>query len=183
MTNSLTRQVDLTVPLGKGGTFTLDMTAIQTAESRISEVAFVTPHKAPELLAVFNEVFLELTRYITKVEYEKGIAERTANKIKAVILLDRVPAILKERGLSTSADLRNAVLDLDDDYNMALDKCDQLEAMSRLLKGKLDAIEMAYNSVKKIVGENAYNMNNRNLKHGDETGFGQDINAYRKGES
>lgn len=162
-------------PRGSGeGGLVLEMVNVYAAEKRIAEIAFVTPHKAPELLAVFNGVFLELTRCVTQLDYERNQAERVANKVRAIILLDKVPGILKERGLTTakspmgSEDIRTAILDLDDDYNVALERVDQIAAISKILQGKLKAIEMAYTSVKKIIGENAYSAGNPNLKHGND---------------
>lgn len=182
MSDMLETRREIVVPRGNGtGGIVLDMTNVYIAEGRIQEVAFVTPHKAPELLSTFNVTFLELTRHITKLDYERNVAKRVANKMRAIILLDRVPAILKERGLATakspagSEDLRQAILDIDEPYQTACDRVDQITAIMKLLQGKLTSIEMAYTSVKKIIGENAYNMNNPNLKHGsseDESGFG-----------
>lgn len=163
---------ELACPRGTKGLppLVFDMSSIYDVEARISEVAFVTPHKAPELLARFNEAFLELTRLITATEYEQIQAKKNANRIRSIILLDKAPQILKEKGLATakspagSEDLRNAVLDSDDEYQSALDRADQITAVIKLLQGKLKAFEMAYSSVKKIIGENAYNMSNPRLK-------------------
>lgn len=173
-------QKAIVCPRGKGETqaLALDMTNCYKAEGRIQEVAFVTPHKAPELLAVFNETFLELTRYLSQLDYELNVAERAANKVRAIILLDKVPEILKERGLATaksplgSEDIRTAILDTDQEYQEALERCDKIRAISKLLQGKLKAIEMAYTSVKKIIGENVYNAKNPNLTH-KENDFGE----------
>lgn len=148
----------------------LDMGKVYAIEQRIAEVAFVTPHKAPELLARFNEAFLDLTRHIPVVKYEQLQAKREANKRRSIVLLDLVPDLLQAKGLATakspagSEDLRKAILDADDEYQDLLRRGEQLDAIVELLEGKLKAIEMAYTSVKKIIGENAYNMNNPNLK-------------------
>lgn len=154
----------------KKGYVALNMTNIYRAEERIQEIAFVTQHKAPELLAMFNMVFLELTRHITRVKYEKVEAEKAAERVRAVILLDKVPGILEAKGLTSarspagSEDLRNAILSVDPEYSAAVDKCDQVNAVLGLLEGKLKGIEWAYSSVKKILGENAYNHSNPTLK-------------------
>lgn len=151
-----------------------EMGEVYKAEGRINEVAFVTSEKAPELLATFNQAFLILTRQITAVDLERQKAVREANKRRSVVILDLAPSILKEKHLvkdsnpAGSADLREAVLDADAEYLGLLDKADQIAAVQELLKGKLKAIEMAYTSVKKILGESAFNYNTHNTSAPNE---------------
>lgn len=161
----------ITIPRGVTGLAPLeiDLTNVYRAEGRIPEVAFVTPQKAPELLAVFIDAYASLAKHIVAVDFERSQAERAANKLRAIILLDKVPTILKDKGLTSarspsgSEDLRKAILDSDEEYTSALDKIDQLNALVELIKGKSRSVEMAYTSVKKIIGENAYNFRNTNL--------------------
>lgn len=141
---------------------TLDLSKPATAMARIREVAIVTPHKAPELLATFNEAYLSLHEAIVRLEAEKLIADREANKIRSVVMLERAPKMLAEKGLTTksapggSEDFRRAVLDADEEYQDALDIVQQLTCVVELLKGQQKAIEMAYTSVKKILGERTF---------------------------
>lgn len=144
----------------------IEIAEIRAIEDRVKEVAFVTPTKAPELLARFNEGYLFLHRQISVLEYEHVQAEREANKVRAVVLLDRVPGVLKEKGLTSSVDLRNAVLDQDEEYQDACDRANQIRCVVELLKGKMKGLEMAYSSVKKIMNDSAFNMLNRPMSTG-----------------
>lgn len=151
-----------------------EMAEVLQVEARINEVAYVTPEKAPELLSTFNRTFLDLTRKISLVELERQKAVREANKRKSVVILDEAPRILREKNLTKdsnpagSADLREAVLNNDDPYLNLLERVDQISAIHELLRGKLKAIEMAYTSVKKILGESAFNYNTHNTSAPDE---------------
>jgi hypothetical protein len=162
-----------------------DISVILTAEARIPEIASVTPTKAPELLSVFNVAYLEAARLATFLEAEVLQSKRNADKIRSVVILDRAPAILEAKGLTSSKnragseDLRKSVLDGDTEYQDALEKTGQIECIHELIKTKTKGLEMAYSSVKKVLGENAYNFRNPNLNGGGEespaskTGFGR----------
>jgi hypothetical protein len=131
---------------------------IRSAESRIKEIADVTPHKAPELMACFNQAYSELTRIISGVEYEYELSLKHAREVKAVIILDKVPEILRQKGLNSSKnpggseDMRSAILDLDPDYKSAQERILAIKAYLTLLEGKKKSIDMAYTAVKKILG-------------------------------
>jgi hypothetical protein len=145
-------------------------------ETRIAEIATCTPGKAPELLASFNRAALELDRLSNLLELEHQTALREAEKVRAEVLLDRVPRILASKGLTTpknpmgSEDLRNAVLAQDPDLDQALERAAQLKAMSRLIRGKYDAFERAFRSVRTLVGEQNFNYSNRSLSGDTGTG-------------
>lgn len=167
---------------------TLDLRVVNIAEARIPEVAIVTPEKAPELLAAFNVAYLEASRMAIQLEEELLRAKQTVERVKALIILDRAPKILTERGLSTgknpagSADLRQAVIDSDPEYQQAVDIVNAIDCYMALMKNKAKGIEMAYTSVKRILGENAFNyagkLANLNLSAGelaDDVEAGQTI--------
>lgn len=163
------------IPRAKeAGNITIDVKRIKRLESRIGEVAQVTPFKAPELLATFNKAWLDLNEFVIFLEAEQVFAKQNFNKIKGTLLLDRVPKILQDKGLVTakspsgSADLRQAVLETDEEYLAAQDKVYKLDAAISYLKSKRDGFEMAYNSVKKILGETPYGTNSQNALHGNE---------------
>lgn len=144
----------------------VDLTKASEAKRRIPEVAFVTPGKAPELLAVFNDAYADISRQIPVVEYHIQRAQATANRIRSVVLLDKAPKILQEKNLTTSRspggseDLRTAVLDADEEYLAACDNVYQLKCILDTLKFLLKDVEMAYSSVKKILGEGSFNYSN-----------------------
>jgi hypothetical protein len=159
-------------PLAEGSPQVIDLTDVYAIEQRIQEVAFVTKAKAPELMSRFNEAYLFVHKHISLLKYELVRSEVAANKLKSVILLDKVPMILEQKGLVSgksragSADLRDAILSQDEQYQEALDQTEKLKCIIELLKGKLEGFEMAYTSVKKILGEDAFSMLNRTMGSG-----------------
>ncbi len=131
---------------------------ILEAEARQMEVAIVTPDKAPELLQAFNKAWTDLHKMMTLLSYEQTVAEKNANKRRAVVLLEVAPAALEAKGLGSSKDLRDAILDLDVEYQDAVERVDQIECVVEYIKGKLKSFENSFSSVKKIMQEDAYNM-------------------------
>lgn len=150
-------------PPGKsnGQPLIIDLTLVHEVEQRIKEVAFVTSQKAPELMARFNEAYLVLCAELPKIEYQRLLAQREADKRKSVVLLDEVSKVIAEKGLSNSADVRKAVLDLDQQYQDSLDVAQQIACIYETLDGKRKAIEMAYTATKKILGENVHSTSGR----------------------
>lgn len=161
---SLTEEA-LRVVKGKpnSGILCIPMTGFRDVEERIPEIASITPHKAPELLSTFNRAYIEMDSYIRKIELEVNIAKQHQATVRATIILDRAEAYFKERGIKGSADLRQALVDADLDYQNATERLNALESAREFLKGKQKGIEMAYASVRKIIGESVYNHRNTNL--------------------
>jgi hypothetical protein len=142
-------------------------------EARISEVATVTPTKAPELLATFNRAALKADELANSLEFEQQIAARESDKIKAQILLDDVPKILAEKGLSTnksplgSEDLREAIINSNAKYTESIDRQDQLKALTKMFRTKYNAFERAFRSVKSLVAEQTFNFGKDSRTSGD----------------
>jgi hypothetical protein len=154
---------ELIVPAGTSDRpdIVIDIQTILAAEVRQQEVQSLTPTKAPELLATFNHSWREIHALTVRLEAEKNKATKTADHRKGVLLLEVIPARLKELNISSAADTRQAVIDTDTEYERLTDRVDQLEAAVALFKGKLKSFENAYTSVKKIMGEDAFNMAGR----------------------
>lgn len=159
------------VPAGNknGAPIEVDFGALAKIEARIQEVASVTPQKAPELLATFNRAALDMDRLSHQLELEYQLSVRDAERIRGEVILDRAPTILKQKGLTTdrnpagSEDLRNAVLANDKEYLEAMDRSDFIRAMQKIIRGKYDAFERAFRSVRTMVGEATFSFSNRNL--------------------
>lgn len=166
----------------------IDLTAVTLAEGRIRDVALTNPQRAPEMLATFNVAWLEAARALTQLEYEHIIAKTVLSDIKGTILLDRVPEVLRKKGLATernpvgSDTLRQAVIDTDAEYRAQLEVCYQLDCARDLLEAKKDALEMAYTSVKKILGESGaqYQRGNPNVSNSGDVVKGYDNDFYGK---
>jgi len=143
------------VPRGNPGLAPLQLNVggINAAEARISEIAYVNAYKAPELLAVFNRAYLDVMRMLAWLEMEAGTAARQVKLRRSELLLDIAPQKLKDKGLSTSQDLREAVVDADARYQELCEREGCINATQELLKGRAKSLEMAYTSVKKILGD------------------------------
>lgn len=146
------------VPRNGDDALRLELSEVHLAESRMEEVAFVTPQKAPELLALFTHSYLLCNEMIAKLSYEETRAEKELSRIRSILLIDRVPGLIKEKGLTNSADIRNALVEADPEYQAAQDKVDFIHATIELMKGKMKSMEMSFSSVKKIIDGENYNM-------------------------
>lgn len=151
------------VPAGREGEpdTIIDLQSLLASEARQDEVAYVTLTKAPELLAEFNKSWRDIHSVVSKLEAEKNKAEKAAEKRKGVLILEVIPARLKELGIASAADTRQAIIATDVDYEALTDRFDQITAALVYLKGKLKSFENAYASVKKIMGEDAFNYKNK----------------------
>src|SRR6266545_4091737 len=115
------------VPSNAGAELQIPLQRILTAERRAEEIAMITPGKAPELLTVFNRAYLDASDAFSKLRYERDRAEDERSKIKAEILLDKVPDLLKAKGIGSSADVRQAIIDLDPGYQAASERVSFIE--------------------------------------------------------
>lgn len=136
----------------------LDMTDIRQADGRRQEVAMVNALRAPELLTLFNNAWLITAKYLNYLEYELDVAVRRLAEVKAVIILDKVPGILAQKGLASSRsplgseDVRQAILDIDPDYKKVQEYISSVRCYVGLLEAYQTSFMNAYNSVKKILG-------------------------------
>lgn len=123
---------------------------VEVIEKRKVEISYATKETAPELMQIFNTGYCMVTRMMAQVSYEYTQAKKWADKRKAVIILDVAPAELERRSMRTSEDAREAVLNLDPQYELFMDKVNMLEAAYEFLRSKAKGLEMAYQSAKKI---------------------------------
>lgn len=136
------------------GPLLINLKAVNAVMARLDEAAFVTTQKAPELLTAYNKAWKELCEHVAVLEYEQRKAENAAARVKAKVMLDKVPEILRERKMESSKspmgseDVRRAIVALDPEYADAVDRCSQIECIVKLLSIKADALRGAYFSVK-----------------------------------
>jgi hypothetical protein len=113
-------------------------------------------------MSAFTRAFSNLVGMISSVQLQLELAKKHSNEVRAVILLDKMSDILKAKGLATSTrptgseDFRQAVLDLDPEYQACLEKVLTLKSVLALLEGKQQAFDKAYTATKKIYGDGAY---------------------------
>lgn len=136
-----------------GKTIGIDISEIVKAESRLAEVAIVNIQTAPDLLTTFNRNWLDLHRMVSLLGYEKNKAENLLKRTRAEVLLNCSDATIKAKGHSkASADLRDALAELSPEVAAAKDRLEELTVLVLYLKGKQDAFQRGYESVKKLVG-------------------------------
>lgn len=163
------------------GYLTWDVSGIHQAEQRTEEVSTVTRDKAPELLATFNKAYADASEIRTRLEYELDVVKNEIERLRASIILDRVPTILREKGLASakspagSEDLRTAIINSDPDYRELVDRRGMLECVIALVKVKADKIQRAYSSVSKLVGDGSlrYNLPSSSMNGNPNSDFGQ----------
>ncbi len=164
----------LIVPRGTPGLAELriDLTEINYAQSRSKELAYVNKETAHELMHTFDKAADITNKLLLQVlsEYEQAITN--TNKRKAIVILDVAPEELKKRNLITarspagSEDLRNAILDCDEEYLKLQEVLNTLKVTYRYLKGKLEMFERNYYAAKKSldleksIGRNVHDLRN-----------------------
>lgn len=146
---------------------TYDLTLVNKAESRVFEIATVTPSKGPELLSLFCRASFDLGRILPQVYFAYLMAQKAVANRKAVLMIDVIPGRITEKKLSQNDATRQALLDLDEDYSNALTKEYEFEACMMYLKRRIEDVEEAIHSIKKALDETGeshrranYNMNN-----------------------
>lgn len=145
-------------------TLQLNMHEIYAAEGRVDEIAIVNTHKAPELMTCFIKAYNWTVEHVTNITAEAVKAENAANFRKAEIILEEVPRVLREKGITgkSNEDYRNAVIAMDKKYIELRDRAEHIEMYKQLFKGKLQSMENAYMAVRKIFGS-SMDFGNRNL--------------------
>lgn len=134
------------------------MRKVLLAETRAEEISMLTPGKAPELLTTFNRGYLDAANIHAKLKFESARAEQEVAVVKAQVLTEKVPKIIKEKELSNTADVRAALVEADEDYQDAQDRLAFLDASLDYMKAKMRFLENAYTAVKKIMDTNNWNM-------------------------
>lgn len=140
----------------------IDLDQILRAEARIRDIASVTKEKSQELMAVFNVGYVECGRHVAVLSGEEVLAKRHADRVRSVVILERVPKVLAERGLASaknpagSEDLRKAVLDGDMEYGEAVARVDEISRYVEFMKSKQKGLEMAYHAIRKLFGDHSF---------------------------
>lgn len=140
-------------PLKGEPNLTYDLTQIIAAQRRSSEIANVNQHRAPELLAVFSTAAFGLSDIIGDLHFQLFLAQRIVDQRKALLFIDVIPDILKDKKLGQNAETRQALVDLDVEYQDAMMVLGSIEAGMALIKEKLRGMEGALSAIKKCIDE------------------------------
>jgi len=144
-----------------------DMTVPNEAEQRVHEIAFVTRPKAPELMACFSKACFVLGRHLPDVLLGHLLAGQAVARRKAILTIDVVPGKIAEKKLASNAETRQALLDIDPEYNAAVETEYRFEAALMYFKLKIKDMDSALNAVKKAVSDTdqIYNRPNYNSQN------------------
>lgn len=142
----------LIVPRGRPGLAPLliSLSEIHRIENRILEIRESNPATMPDLIADFNYGYILLGKAISKVQLELSEAEIAYNEIKSITLLDKVEGILEEKGIKSTADMREAALLSNSEVIEAKRRIGLLESYMSLLTNKAKSLEMAYHGAKEV---------------------------------
>lgn len=137
------KNMALVIPeFGKSPAITLDMKSTREAESRFIEAKSVNPVTYVDLEHTFNESYRELKRHHATVGYQIAMAEKAIKSAKAEVLLGSYAEAMKDKPKNAdNADMREAYLTRDADYNAATDRLAQLKAIESFVDGRLKVIE------------------------------------------
>ena len=152
----LFREGILMIPRARAGmpAISIELDRIKEVEARIPEIARATPISAIELITAFNEGILHYARAISLIELERKEAQQAMKEAEAYCLLEKAEEVIKSKGGKSSADLRNAVVDLDPDVRDARNRYNTLSTYSTYFSQRMQAIEMAYYGAKKVLDVN-----------------------------
>lgn len=147
----------ITIPKGDGsGQISIDLGEIGKYEARLGEVATVNKETAQELLAAYNQAWLKLRKNVGRLKFERDQAENTHKRAKADAKLKCTDEVIKAKGHSkASADLREAMTELDEDVIKAKDRLDLISITLDLFTGKMDAFANAFKSVRELTLKSA----------------------------
>lgn len=139
--------INFTGPDGKG--FSLPMRDIWHLESRKEEISTVNRTSAPELMRAMEDGFSKLAPMSATINSQLSKAEAMLKQREAVVLLEVVPEYEKSHG-KMSADQRKALILVDKEVQRVQEIYDQLTALNRLFRDKMDGFRMAFSAVKKV---------------------------------
>jgi hypothetical protein len=137
-------QVMVLPPFRTAPEIRLDVTKIRDAETRIIEAKTVNPSTYADLEHSYNEAYRDLKRHLSTIGYQIVFAEKALEEAKADILLDLYPQYLIDNNIKKTqdnADLRKAYIARDPNYQMCLDRVNQLKALENNFDGKIKVFE------------------------------------------
>lgn len=126
-----------------------NMKNIFDAESRVHEIAFVNPQKAPELMATFSVAIRDLSEHLAYLHYHSAVASKSKRQRRAVVVTEVIPAKLADKKLSNNDTNREAVIELDPEYSATCDVEIEVEAAFVFIREKLHSMESHLNAIKK----------------------------------
>jgi len=142
------------IPAGDGSSapLQLDLVKVAHAKGRLHEVEGVNMAKAPELLATYNDCWLDLSKAVALLTSEKLKAEDAVRRARAMAVLSYTDEHVKSKGFAkSSADLRESMVELDDGVCSSRDRLLNIKLVLDYLNDLRQGFENAYTAVKKLI--------------------------------
>ena len=128
----------------------LDMLGWSSALKRLHEVQNLVPANYSSLEFTMQDAWREAKRNAIQVGDAVKRALQNIEEIKADIILDEIPELLKDRPKSANnADFRKAVLAKNEDYKNALIHLEKLESMLLHFESNMKTMENTSRFMKK----------------------------------
>jgi hypothetical protein len=142
----------LIIPRGRPGLSPLkmDLGDIRRIADRLPEIKRATAMTLADLIVDFNIGLLRLAKAISIVDLELKEAEMQYKEVKSMAILEKIELILKDKGVKSTSDTREAAMYLDPAVKEARGRMDLLTVVSTYLRDQHHAFELAYNGAKKI---------------------------------
>jgi hypothetical protein len=132
----------------------LEMSDIYKAEKRLGEIRSLRAGTAAEYMGFFNEAAAIAQRHMAAVQYEILVAKQKYDHRRAVVLIDLMPQKLKDlkdSGIKSSEDIRDAIITLDPVCSQYRDRIDCLTAVHTMLENKVKVFVRAYNAARSVI--------------------------------
>lgn len=129
----------------------IDASGVYESLDRISEIQRATPATSGELMTSFINGMSLTSRLISILEIELLRTKSLLEQAEAIAKLDKVEKVLKEKGYAkSSADLRDAVVILDEDVQKFKVKYEKLMVLNKFFSSKYNEIKEALYATKKV---------------------------------
>lgn len=140
----------LTVLGPDGFSLAVDMSEVYALEARKDEVSSVTKARAPELMRAMERGYSLCGTKLAQVVAMVTKLEQAMNLRKAVVILDEAPAIIKTKGAGNNKEARDAILEIDSEYQRLQTQMIEGKSLQDLLKVKVRGFEMSFSAIKKV---------------------------------
>lgn len=149
-TMNFTESAAIVIPqAGTRPAISLSRNSINEGYKRLVEAKTVNIATYADLEYVFNDGYREAKTNISIIGYEITVAQREVRRIRGEYILDVYPGFLKERGLKDNAANREAFLERQEDYVVAMDRVALLTAIQTSFEGNIKVFENVCRYMKK----------------------------------
>ena len=142
-TNTFNEGLALVLPEYKSlPSIRMSLDSLKEAERRLIEAKDLSPATYADLEHCFGEAYRDLKRHLATVGYQILRMESELNKLKSIVILDKLPEYLKDKPkTANTASVRDAYIGSDPEVQVARDRLDSLKAMEIFMEGRIKVME------------------------------------------